>query len=109
MNCGMNDIAYTFRPSIASPPDANDLMKAPFNIVCSSHSISLLLIVLAFFSPTTQHKALAGSGFPNLLKIKPLAFNSVPLPELLPCFYRLNAFRAHAFAPRQSLHIRFFD
>jgi len=68
--------SYNFLPSIASPPDAKVLMKAPFNTVFSSPSISLLIMIRASFLSTTQLKALAGSGLPNLLNIKHLALNS---------------------------------
>ena len=88
--------SYNLRPSIASPPDARDLINAPFSFVFSSPSISLLIIILASFLSTTQLNAFAGSGFPNLLYIRHLALNSktkspnallkmpvsVPLPEL---------------------------
>ena len=84
------------RPSIASPPDARVLINAPFKIVFSSPSISLLIIILASFLSTTQFKALAISGLINLVNIKHFALNSntnspnallkkpvsVPIPEL---------------------------
>jgi hypothetical protein len=41
--------SYSFLPSIASPPEAKDLIKAPLSLVSSSPSISLLIIILAFF------------------------------------------------------------
>jgi hypothetical protein len=99
----MNDCVFSYnqRPSIASPPDAKVLIKAPFKTVSSFPSISLLMIILASFLSTTQDNAFAGSGFPNLLLIRHLALNSntkssnalrnspvsVPLPEFLEPLY----------------------